>query len=438
MHPQCDYGMLAFVVKVGVQPMLPPVLEVHLVWHPLDAQGAEKIALDLAEHFQGGAFSSLLSGAVEVYIRSAPWANEADSPRPIVWPGSALPAGNVAPAQFTAVVPIVGLQLGRAVEDVTAPWHAYLDGIVEARRLNPDRVCIFPLRLSGIQPSGRLGKLLSGHQYVGEPDAHAASTEPMDELRRRDLAQGLAQWISPVPGEKLRVFISHTKRQGSPDESVGSLLRQVREVFDSSRVSAFFDARDLQPGEDWDRALRTEAGASALLALRTDLYATREWCQREMLTAKVHGMPVVVLEALTRGEVRGSFLMDHVPRIPVHRDAPDQWSVACIRRAVNLLGDAWLHRVLWLRQRELAAEHADLKHYWWAPYAPEPSTFTAWLPEVTAMRASASGPDDDLRILHPDPPLGADEREVLQQIASLAGRGSLDLTTPRLLSARGA
>lgn len=418
--------------------MLAPVLEIYVVWHPQEVPDAKAIALDLAEHFQGGAFASLLSGAVEVYVRSVPWASGADSPRPIVWPGSAPAAGNVAPPLFAAVVPIVGLQLARAVEDVSGPWHAYLSDIVDARRLNPDHVCIFPLRLAGVQPSGRLGKLLSGHQYVGEPDAHATSKEPMDELRRRDLAQGLAQWISPLPGEPLRVFISHTKRQGSPEEPVGNLVQQVREVFESSRVSAFFDAHDLQPGEDWDRALRKEAATSALLALRTDLYATREWCQHEMLTAKVHGMPVVVLEALTQGEVRGSFLMDHAPRIPVHRDAADQWSVACIRRAVNLLAGAWLHRVLWLRQRELAAEDTDLKRYWWAPYAPEPSTFTAWLPEMMAMRGLDSGPDGDLRVLHPDPPLGADEREVLQQIASLAGHGPLDLTTPRLLSARGA
>ncbi|MDM0076914.1 toll/interleukin-1 receptor domain-containing protein [Variovorax sp. J2P1-59] len=431
--------MLAIgILEIEETVMLAPVLEVYVVWHPQEVQNAEAIALDLAEHFQGGAFGSLLSGAVEVYVRSAPWENGDASPRPIVWPGSAPAAGNVAPALFTAVVPIVGLQLARAVEDADGPWHAYLGDIVDARRLNPVHVCIFPLRLAGVQPSGRLGNLLSGHQYLGEPDAHSTSKEPIDELRHRDLAQGLAQWISPQRGERLCVFISHTKRQGSPDEPVGSLLQQVREVFDNSRVSAFFDAHDLQPGEDWNRALRQKAGASALLALRTDLYATREWCQREMLTAKVNGMPVVVLEALTQGEVRGSFLMDHMPRIPVHRDTPDHWSVACIRRAVNLLADAWLHRVLWLRQRELAAEHTDLKRYWWAPHAPEPSTFTAWLPEVTAMRASASGPDGDLHVLHPDPPLGADERNVLQQIASLAGHSALDLTTPRLLSARGA
>ena len=69
--------------------MLAPVLEIYVVWHPLEAADAEAIALDLAEHFQGGAFASLLSGAVEVYVRCAGWANKDDAPRPIAWLGGA-------------------------------------------------------------------------------------------------------------------------------------------------------------------------------------------------------------------------------------------------------------------------------------------------------------------------------------------------------------
>src|SRR6516225_6805516 len=110
--------------------MLAPVLEIYVVWHPREAQEAEKVALDLADHFQGGAFASLLSGAVEVYVRTASWANEADSPRPIVWPGAASAIGGVAAALFTAVVPIVGLQLVRAVGDANGRWQSYMSDIV--------------------------------------------------------------------------------------------------------------------------------------------------------------------------------------------------------------------------------------------------------------------------------------------------------------------
>ena len=49
----------------------------------------------------------------------------------------------------------------------------------------------------------------------------------------------------------------------------------------------------------------------------------------------------------------------------------------------------------------------------------------------------AQAPGSDLRILHPDPPLAEDERAALQQLVALAGYGQLDLTTPRLMAARG-
>lgn len=415
--------------------MLIQVLEIYVVWHPKDMAGAA-VADDLAEHFQCGAYASLLSGAVEVYVRSAPWrdGDADDAPRPITWPGTAAHHDGPAPAQFVAVVPLIGLKMARAVERAGSPWHAYFTDVAAAQARDADHVRLFPMRL-GKPQDGRLRSMIAANQYLAEPDPNALVAEPLPAVRRRDLAQGIAQWASPVTGERLRIFISHTKRQGTPNEPVGELVNAVRAVLDSGRVASFFDARELQPGEDWDRALREEAATSALLAVRTDLYASREWCQREMLTAKEHGMPVVVLEALTEGETRGSFLMDHTPRIPVRRKASGGWDETGILRAVNLLADAWLHRVLWLRQRAISRS-GEAGRYWWAPQAPEPSTLTAWLPELRG--SCGDGPDGALRILHPDPPLAAEERLVLHRIATLAGHGALDLSTPRLLSARGA
>ena len=51
--------------------MLPPVLEIYVVWHTKDAEG-QTIADTLLGHFRGTAFSGLIGGAVEVYVRSTP------------------------------------------------------------------------------------------------------------------------------------------------------------------------------------------------------------------------------------------------------------------------------------------------------------------------------------------------------------------------------
>src|SRR5262249_5836333 len=151
--------------------------------------------------------------------------------------------------------------------------------------------------------------------------------------RGRDLAQSIAQLVG---SERLTVFISHTKRSAADEDGVLDLISRVRTIIGQTRLGQFFDANDLQPGYDWDAALRAGASTCALLALRTDLYSSRTWCQREMRIAKQTGLPVVILDALGRGDERGSFLMDHAPRVRLHRD-PDGWRVSDIRLGLNLL-----------------------------------------------------------------------------------------------------
>jgi len=177
------------------------------------------------------------------------------------------------------------------------------------------------------------------------------------------------------------------------------------------------------------------AGRGALLALRTDLYPSREWCQREVLIAKRSGVPVVILDALGYAEERGSFLMDHVPRSPV-RASGAQWSRRDVYRVLNILVDECLKRALWKQQQELAKSRPDLLVSWWAAHAPEPLTLINWLEEAKkAGYLPSAGP---LRILHPDPPLGIDEKAVLEQILSFGGMAEfLDVMTPRQLASRG-
>ncbi len=77
--------------------------------------------------------------------------------------------------------------------------------------------------------------------------------------------------------------------------------------------------------------------------VRTDRYASREWTQREVLAAKRHDVPIVGLIALTEGEARGSFLMDHVPTVALRDDAV----TASIAASLNRLVDEVLKRALW-------------------------------------------------------------------------------------------
>lgn len=406
------------------------MLEIYVVWHPGDPEGNE-VAHVLLDHFRGTAFSGLIGGAVEVYVRSSSATDDpSGAPRPI--PATApLPYGVPAPA-LTAVVLVAGTELASAVE-TAGPWEGYVRSLADARHESPDAVGVFSLRTGPHVFDGTvLGELVGDVLGIANDEF---GTDGFRETLCRDLAQGIAQ-MGAADGERVEVFVSHTKRLSLVEsQTVNALVDLIRDVIATTRLDAFFDAHDLQANEDWAPALIKAASNAALLAVRTDLYSSRPWCQREVLTAKRHGMPVVVLDALTTGEERGSFVMDHVPRTP-GRQENDQWRRADVTHVLGALVDECLKRVLWQKQKELAMNAAlPVDIDWWAPHAPEPSTFVEWLDNLLDLDAQRQEP---IVVLHPDPPLGPDEREVLEQIARLANlHDKIEFLTPRGLAARG-
>lgn len=163
-----------------------------------------------------------------------------------------------------------------------------------------------------------LGAALSSTMWI---QSEAAS---FGGLLERSVAQAIAQ-LATGTANRTKVFVSHTKHNSAgEDKFEPAVFEQVRSAIARSKLAEFFDAHDLQPGRDWAADLDQEAGSSALLMVRTDRYASREWTQREVLQAKRHDVPIVGLIALVEGEARGSFLMDHLPTTP--------WCVTTLKR----------------------------------------------------------------------------------------------------------
>lgn len=411
--------------------MLPPVLEIYVLWHPRDTAGGT-VAAELDRHFHGDPFTGMIGGAVEVYSRSTGWLRQDGPPRPIPFPDDP-PPNQVTQAVLTVVVPIFGSNLDEAVDDTGGAWWAYLKRVADARKATPQRVAIFPYQVNDDADQGELIRLFGHLQYIGRDGVPGDE----DQAWRRDLVQGIVQFAGEEAQQRLTVFISHT--HAAPighDHNARNFTERVRTVIGQTRLRDFFSARDLPPGVDYPQVLLAEAARSALLGLRTDHYASRPWCQTEVLTAKRAGMPVVMLDALIQGDRRGSFLMDHTPRVPAV--GTDTSIDAGIRAGLNLLVDQCLQRVLWQHQRRLAEVHAaGLGVSWWASHAPEPATLAAWVADERAHGGLPEGAT--VRILHPDPPLGEAEHEVLKQMAAWGGitDGGLDILTPRQVAARG-
>ncbi len=429
-----------------------PVLELYVLWHPDDARAAD-IAEAIFAHHHRAAFHGAIGGAVEVYFRSTGFRGHVDAPRPVPLPGHGDP--HAAAAAFVALVPILGNELAQAARDASGSWFAYLQDLVTQQRQHSERIALFPYQLDD-QALGHtaLDGLFGQVQRVGAADPTADRGADRDDLLR-DLSQGLAQWLkSPGRSDRVTVFVSHTKHKPEPMDAREDLIPAVRQVIGATRLLAFYDAQDPQPGEDWAATLRARAADSAVLALRSDVYATRDWCHREVHIAKTNGMPLVMLDAPEHPEPRGSFLLDHMPRVPVRR-VNGQWCRTAIRRAVNLLVDECLKRELWRHQERLASHGTLAEVVWWAPQAPEPVTLTAWWRATGQPRRAAwprmSSPltawwraarknrvsPDALVVLHPDPPMSAEEQSALNAHMQAMGNGMrLDLLTPRTLAAR--
>ncbi len=414
--------------------MLPPVAEVYVVWHPDDRSGAA-IASGILDHFHGTPFTGLIGGAVEVYGRCHGWRGAWDAPRPIPLPGTPPPNG-LEVAQLVAVVPVLATGLAASVERGAGPWHAYIEQIIDGHWRAPRQVGVFPVilhktALDNTNLASTLGQFTAVGGSPARPDDEPAILDIC-----RDLTQALAQFADPA-NRRLTIFISHTRNSGEREAAVSELISLVRSTIRGTRLSEFFDASTIQSGEQWAEAIRRNAASSALLAVRTDHYANGLWCQEEMLIAKRAGMPIVVLDALDRGDERGSFLMDHVPRVPVRR-AGNGWQQEGIIAGLNRLVGECLKRALWRHQQQLARDRPDLAVSWWAPHAPEPTTLADWLvawQTKESHRHSAEG--RILRIIHPDPPLTRHESEVLEQLTALAGLPAPEIMTPRSLAARG-
>jgi hypothetical protein len=406
----------------------PPILEIYVLWHPDDDLGAT-IGDQLIGHFHGPAYAGLAGGAVEVYLRSAAWDAASGPPRPMPFM-SPLPAGLPA-AQITAVIPILGRHLARAVR-TSDEWRDYIDAVFAADQTTAVApgspiVGVYPLSVPAANLSGSsLAALASRPQTLPRSTADSAST------LAREVAQAICQRLARVLvdsdiEERVTVFISHTKHAADTRDPGTTIANVVRKVLSGTHLDSFFDAHDIQVGENWERALDTEASRHALLMVRTDSYAGREWTQREVHVAKVHDIPIVCLHAVRGEEQRGSFLMDHVPVIACPEGHEDQ----AAEQALNRLVDEALKRALWQAQRIYLAQDG----FDWLPvHAPEPVTAIDWLQSHRARATDAS----TLVMMHPDPPLGPRERQVILDLCRIVDdTAAVDILTPRTYAARG-
>jgi hypothetical protein len=229
-------------------------------------------------------------------------------------PGDALRPIVPAAGRLDVVVPIFSVEL----DDDAAPWLTLVDAMIASFADAPERLFVQAVLL---EPGLRLFPLLARWQALAW-HAWAGLDRP---ARARRLILHLVNAIrrrlsGRADGKREPIFISHAKVDGR--EAAERLIGHMQDPRNELKLDSFYDAMQLEAGEDWEAGLREGATTASMLALVTDGYDTRPWCNREILWAKEHRRPILLVDIGRRRVGRSFPYAGNVPLVADPMDTP--------------------------------------------------------------------------------------------------------------------
>jgi CHAT domain-containing protein len=309
-------------------------------------------------------------------------------------------------AEIVVVIPVLGATAfylqRRAILKQLKAWH---------KDLGAGHVLILPISSQWRTVESELpSKQLLSELYGDGNRRHRTLEEIVLALTRilQPAKDGSDGETSVGKQKNAQLFISHAKA----DLSYTNVAKVIYDyVVGNTTGSAFFDVTSLVPGESLAEQLDASAGQGVLLAIRGDAYSSRSWCQRELLTAKQHGVPTLVVEVLKDGEKRSSPYAGNVPTIVWNSVAdPGHDAEEIVLRAM----------VECLRTNYFRREGDRVKQVTGLPID---SAVLARPPELLDLAYGRIKPQGV--VLYPDPELSVAERQILH-----AAYPRLQMVTP--------
>ena len=366
-----------------------PHLVMHLVWHPKSNRTAAA-ARRLADHFARDRFPVEEPLGLTVFEWSTP-RRASGAPPPLVFHR----------ATIHAVVALIDEHL-----ETDPAWSQYIRDIAAActdppagrprqlRRLIPVAMAPTPGSLAtslGVQAlrwrdwpgnqHAKTGRLVRETTYAAARLLRAVADDDFD----------LRSQMQPV-----RVFLSHSKH----DTAGQRAAKTVRTWLSNDvQLHAFLDLFDVPAGLPDDQTLDEGIRQSAVVAIHTDSFSSREWCRREVLLAKQTRRPLVVVDCVDQLDERTYAYLGNVPLVRLNPRNPRR-----IEPVIQLLLDEVFKDFLWhSRTATFAADNPDID-------------FIASPPELLTLATAARRCPAPSRIVYPDPPLGARESLLLTDL----------------------
>jgi len=190
-------------------------------------------------------------------------------------------------------------------------------------------------------------------------------------------------------------FISHAKIDGLP--LAQALRHQIKTI---GWLQSFYDADDLPAGSNWQKELERGVDSSLIVMLRTEIYDSRYWCQKEVLWADEYATPAVLVEARTGLQhSAGSLPFDRVPFVRI----PD----GNLLRVLFLALREGLRFLLFMRRVEEMKRSGELPAQVELRVFSFPPSMSALLRACQSITASNPPEQVPRLILYPDPALRA-------------------------------
>ncbi len=316
---------------------------------------------------------------------------------------SAMPPIDWDASSATAVVVLVDRLLA-----VQPSWLDYVRELVAEADARGFAGRVFPV---GMEPDvwdaldGRLRT--QAHRW----DAPAASDSDRERRLISDLlhqfCRMLQYQLSPKSGEpatlsgylshKVRIFISHSKHDGDGEVTARSIHEWVR---DNSDLDTFFDVVSIPIGISSEDVIYNAIPNCAMVICYSDSYSSRQWCRREVVAAKRHGIPLIIVDCLRDMDPR---LFPYLGNVPVLRVDPHQGPRT--EQIVVMVLDEVFRDLLWrCRVASLDQESAG-------------TAFTSRKPELCLLAALSRSSRKPPVVVYPGPPIGAEEQGLFADIS---------------------
>lgn len=373
-----------------------PFIVVYIVWHPNFALGRD-IAKVLFDHFRRESYERIAGGTgISVVYRFA-IANDAKEPLDI----------DFSEAETSAVVVLADENF---VGDPV--WMQFLHRIAEKTAQTGLATRLFPIAMAADVLGGLMVAEEAMFWFRWGDDLEEQTGSLIGSLTFQ-FCRMLRHYLEHLrrPGEseddllnylnKVVVFLSHSKHDGNQaGELVAEAIRAKLSTTDG--LDGFFDVYSIPPGLRFHEVLLKKVQVSAVIAIHTDSFSSREWCRREIIAAKEHNRPLVIANCIADRDERGFPYLGNVPIIRLDDEKSPRVDVV-----IRALLDETLRDFLWQCRVELMRPKAK-SNVTFLPRPPELISLATLLPASKGRSAV---------VVYPDPPLAAEEERLFNAIA---------------------